>query len=134
MSQPDPSFFGIPMKIAVPLITGAVAYVGGLITPWVHWWIEKKRERDKARREQIKGFRDTLSRMNDDIRKLADTSYKRLPIDFFKERTSLSPLLPHLGDNFFPNPSREFTATEIRDLILQALERVDVLEREWKLI
>ena len=57
-TSPDPSLWGI--ITSGPVLSGAMALVGGAAGSLLGWWVEKGRDKRQYRREQITRWREAL--------------------------------------------------------------------------
>jgi len=109
-------------SILIPALSGLIAgVIGSLVAPYVHWGIEKKREKLKARRDVIQRCRLLLTEFNKNV--FCNTQEYRyikrfLSSDDVKSIESGTMTLP-----ISPEP--------IKQKILEAIEK---LEQYWDLI
>ena len=109
------------------------AIVGGLITgvisPYVAWGVEKRREKLKARRDQIAYWREKI--------KIKDFNRES-----FRETTGYSTLRPYLTTGLIAEierPGTELMTTNTSpdrrtQLKAKVLDEISEIERKWKLI
>lgn len=116
------------LKIAIPALTGLLAgVIGSLIAPWIHWGIEKRKLRLRARREFIAAARRSLE--------------AGLDKDEFRESAIYSQLRPFLSERTrkeiesdtitIQMGSRGAGADNYRPHVLDELH---TLEKKWKLL
>jgi len=110
---------------AISGIAGGV--IGSLIAPWVHWGVEKRKQRQAKRRELIRSCRSMLS--------------TEIDKKTFRETEVYSQLRPHLYkaviDEIESGESAETLeedANRIEDFKQNLLEDIARIEREWILI
>lgn len=117
----------------IPAVAGLLSgAVGSLIAPWVHWGIESRRERQKARRELLAHARSVLANPppNDEFR--------RSPL-FFQLKPFLSPSAVRAVVGEFKNGQEVVHLIEgphggvnpYADLVLDDLAKK---EQEWHLL
>ena len=101
--------------------------VGSLIAPWVHWGVEKRKQRQAKRRELIRSCRSMLS--------------TEIDKKTFRETEVYSQLKPHLYklviDEIESNESAETlkeNADRTENFKQKLLEDIARIEREWILI
>ncbi len=99
------------------LITGAV---GSLIAPWIHWGIEKRRDKLNRRRDLINNARLFLSGNN-------------LTREIFRQSPGLSAIRSYLPADLIKNIQSRAMGGEI-SLKEKILEEITKLERKWKLV
>ena len=47
-------------ELLTPIITAVLGFLGGLVTPWIRWLVEAKRNRDSSRRRMISDWRAAI--------------------------------------------------------------------------
>jgi len=52
-------------KIVIGVASAVVGFLSGLLTPWIKWQIEKRRDKQQYRRELIQSWRNAIERHND---------------------------------------------------------------------
>jgi hypothetical protein len=110
---------------AIAGVAGGV--IGSLIAPWVHWGVEKRKQRQAKRRELIRSCRSMLS--------------TEIDKKTFRETEVYSQFKPHLYkvviDEIESDESPETldeNANRIEDFKQKLLEDIARIEREWILI
>ena len=105
----------------------AGGFVGSLIAPWVHWGVEKRKERQAKRRELIRSCRSVLS--------------TEIDKKTFRDTEIYSQMRPHLYkaviEEFEGEESAETSkdnADRTEDFKQGLLEDIARIEREWVLI
>lgn len=111
---------------ATGLLAGTIA---SLIAPWVHWGIEKKRNRLEARRRTIQEWREAIK--NPDL-------YDR---NAFRLSAAYSTLRPFLSREMVKAIEDDVIHLQLggrgagpNNFVPKLLDRVSELERKWKLI
>jgi hypothetical protein len=49
-------------KIIIGIVSAVVGFLSGLLTPWIKWQIEKRRDKQRHRRDLIRSWRDAIDR------------------------------------------------------------------------
>jgi hypothetical protein len=110
-------------RYGLPAILGFIAgALGSLVAPWVHWGIEKRRERLKEKRRHVEAWRSVLS----------DGHITH--VFAFRNSAAYSSLRPHLPPEMAEKIAGLQHAGMIGDLCPKILDEVARLEREWKLV
>ncbi len=112
------------------IIAGIVGYLSGLITPWVKWKIEKRRDRHHARKQLVMAWRTAIEAEEHDM---LDSRSK------FAESASYSSLRVHLSQEVLKKVEDRYTfyATGPRGdrvRLQMLLDEISHLERKWKLV
>ncbi|HIJ56022.1 MAG TPA: hypothetical protein HPQ03_07845 [Deltaproteobacteria bacterium] len=105
----------------------AGGFIGSLIAPWVHWGVEKRRQRQARRRELIRSCRSMLS--------------TEIDKKTFRDTEVYSQLRPHLYKVVIDELERDESAEtlkenagRIEDFKQSLLEDIARIESEWILI
>jgi hypothetical protein len=111
------------MTLLLPAILGLIAgVIGSLIAPWVHWGIEKRRQKMNYRRQLIKEWRQEID----------------FDVSSFENKALYSSLRPHLsketidaveGNTITIRMGRK--GDVIKALLLDDIARI---EKEWDLV
>jgi hypothetical protein len=121
-------------KLLTALIGGgaglATGTIGGLISPWVHWHIEQRKQRRYARRELISAVRNLLQYC------LGVTT--AIPVSdifsnssYYQIREYLNPDHTAQLETLWDFEARDAPVTSLMHRLLSDLVH---LEKEWKLI
>ena len=117
------------MEVVVSAVVGLIAgAIGSLIAPWVHWTIEKRRERLKHRREIIQNWRKSIDEFDFDS-------------DNFGNTSTYAAMRPHMRKEIITKFEAQRTVYVTPDggrgdkLFKQwALDEVARIEQEWGLL
>jgi len=112
-----------------PLVVAAISSVFGLIggaitslaAPWVHWGIEKRRDKRNRRRDLIDNARRFFS----------GDAFNR---DRCRESPGYSAIRPYLPSRITDNVQRRNTSGGEQTLRQDILQEIAALEKRWKLI
>jgi hypothetical protein len=120
----DPLWSGVISAVA-GFIAGAI---GSLVAPWVHWSVEKRREKTRYRREIIQRCRE----------KIESPQFTK---QWFRSTQEYRYLKPLLSKNAIEGIERDLTMlagslsedswNPYRRLLLEAVEK---LEKNWDLV
>ena len=101
--------------------------IGSLVAPWVHWGVEKRRQRQAKRRELIRSCRSVLS--------------TEIDKETFRDTEVYSQLRPHLYKAVIKEIERKESSEALKentnpveDFKQLLLEDIARIEREWILI
>ncbi|PIU56054.1 MAG: hypothetical protein COS87_03310 [Chloroflexi bacterium CG07_land_8_20_14_0_80_45_17] len=111
------------MTLLLPAILGLIAgVIGSLVAPWVHWGIEKRRQKINYRRQLIKEWREEID----------------FDLSSFENKALYSSLRPHLSkETINAIEGNEITirmgrkGDVIKGLLLDDIAKI---EKEWDLI
>ena len=115
------------LYLVAAILGVAGGVIGSLIAPWVHWGVDKRRQRQAKRRELIRSCRSMLS--------------TEIDKKTFRDTEVYSQLRPHLYKVVIDEIEREKSPETLKEntdrtenFKLRLLEDVARIEREWILI
>ncbi len=111
--------------VAVAIISGIFGFISGavasLIAPWVHWGIEKRRDKINRRRALIDNTRIFLS----------GNVFTR---ETYRQSPAYSAIRPYLSPRIIGNIQQRNTSGGEQTLREDILQEIAALEKRWKLI
>ena len=131
------------MEKIIPAILGFLAGIlGGFISPWVNWGIEKKRQKLFYRRELISKWRKMVkeaTRIIEENTKI-DEKGKTIsftPAEILERHEDFYSLKPHLSRNTISEIYRTRTfivGSTIHTPLALIIDEISIIERKWGLI
>jgi len=110
--------------VAVAIISGIFGFISGavasLIAPWVHWGVEKRRDKMDRRRALIDNTRISLS----------GNAFSR---QNFRQSAAYSAIRPYVSESLRSNVESRAHGGDVT-LRQHVLEELAALEKKWKLI